>query len=87
MPYRLLLLLCLPAFLTASAQKKPDRVIAFFTAKNDLAHISFVHEANRWFDSLCRKNNMIYDSTNDWSRLTSVTADRYALVLFLDTRP
>ena len=25
------------------------RVIAFYTAKNDKAHISFVHEANRWF--------------------------------------
>ncbi len=25
------------------------KVIAFYTAKNDKAHISFVHEANRWF--------------------------------------
>ena len=24
-------------------------VIAFFTAKEDPAHISFVHEANKWF--------------------------------------
>lgn len=87
MPYRLFLLLFLLSFLTAAARKIPDRVIAFFTAKNDPAHISFVHEANRWFDSLCKKNSLIYDSTNDWSRLTSVTADRYALVLFLDTRP
>jgi hypothetical protein len=87
MKYRLLLLLCLVTSFTASAQKKPSRVIAFFTAKNDLAHISFVHEANRWFDSLCRKNNMIYDSTNDWSRLTSLSDERYSLVLFLDTRP
>lgn len=29
---------------------KPDfRVVAFFTAREDQAHISFVHEAERWF--------------------------------------
>src|SRR5882757_1382310 len=28
------------------------RVIAFFTAKQDQAHISFVHEAERWFPAM-----------------------------------
>ena len=28
---------------------KKFSVIAFYTAQNDAAHISFVHEANRWF--------------------------------------
>ena len=25
------------------------KVLAFYTARQDLAHISFVHEANKWF--------------------------------------
>ena len=39
---------------TFNAQNKPPlfKVIAFYTAKNDLAHISFVHEANKWFPQM-----------------------------------
>ena len=35
--------------LNANNNKPKFRVIAFFTAKQDQAHISFVEEANRWF--------------------------------------
>lgn len=72
-----------------SAQSKKDkfRVIAFFTAKNDLAHISFVHEANKWFPEVARKYNFIYDSTNNWNNLNSRFLSRYQVVIFLDTRP
>jgi len=35
--------------LSANTSKPEFRVIAFFTAKQDQAHISFVHEAERWF--------------------------------------
>src|SRR5450759_436644 len=42
------------------------RVIAFYTAKNDKAHISFVHEANRWFNQIAARYNFTYDSTNNW---------------------
>ena len=36
--------------ITLKAQNNSSRfkVIAFYTAKNDQAHISFVHEANKW---------------------------------------
>jgi uncharacterized protein len=34
---------------TTTQKPKPFKAIAFYTAKNDQAHISFVHEANRWF--------------------------------------
>ena len=43
------------AFLNANAQqsnKKPFKVIAFYTERNDAAHISFVHEANKWFPEM-----------------------------------
>ncbi len=62
-------------------------VIAFYTAKNDLAHISFVHEANMWFDSVASKNHFTYDSTNNWNNLNESFLSKYQVVLFLDTRP
>ncbi len=62
-------------------------VIAFYTAKNDLAHISFVHEANKWFDSVASKNHFTYDSTNNWNNLNEFFLSKYQVVLFLDTRP
>lgn len=63
------------------------RVLAFFTAKNDRAHISFVHEANRWFSKAGQANHFKYDSTSDWSRLSDPGLSDYQVVVFLDTRP
>jgi len=63
------------------------KVLAFFTAKNDLAHISFVHEANKWFYEMALKNNFSYDSTNDWTLLNKENLAKYQVVIFLDTRP
>ena len=62
-------------------------VIAFYTARQDQAHISFVHEANRWFSKIAKQNNFSYDSTNNWKNLNEVFLARYQVVLFLDTRP
>jgi hypothetical protein len=71
------------------AQNKnfPFKVIAFYTAKNDLAHISFVHEANKWFPEMARKYNFIYDSTSNWNNLNANFLSQYQVVIFLDTRP
>ncbi|WP_375446646.1 ThuA domain-containing protein [uncultured Fibrella sp.] len=71
-----------------SLPKKPDfNVVAFYTAKNDQAHISFVHEANRWLSKLGKTYGFRYDSTADWSNLNSQFLSAYQVVLFLDTRP
>lgn len=72
-----------------NAQSKPPlfKVIAFYTAKNDLAHISYVHEANRWFPGIAEKYNFQYDSTNDWNNLNDQFLAQYQVVVFLDTRP
>jgi len=68
--------------------KKPDfKVIAFFTSRNDLAHISFVHEANRWFPKMAAQFNFIYDSTKNWDNLNADFLSQYQVVIFLDTRP
>lgn len=83
------LLACLASLclLTASAQSPMFRVIGFYTAKNDAAHISFVHEANRWLVEMGARNNFTYDSTNDWTNMNPGFLSRYNVVLFLDTRP
>jgi hypothetical protein len=62
-------------------------IIGFYTARNDKAHISFVHEANKWFSKMAAENNFHYDSTNDWNNLNSQILSRYQMVVFLDTRP
>lgn len=71
----------------ACQQKTKFNVLAFYTAKHDLAHISFVHEANKWFAQLAGKYHFQYDSTNDWSQLNTTNLARYQVVIFLDTRP
>lgn len=85
-----LAMLCLALLFTcfSYAQTKPKfRVIAFYTGKADLAHISFVHEANKWFPEMARKYNFAYDSTNNWNNLNAKFLADYQVVLFLDTRP
>ena len=62
-------------------------VIAFYTARNDQGHISFVHEANNWFPKMALKYNFEYDSTNNWNNLNSEFLSHYQVVIFLDTRP
>jgi hypothetical protein len=71
------------------AQDKSEafKVIAFYTAKQDQAHISFVHQANRWFPKAAAQYNFKYDSTNDWKNLNAEFLSHYQVVLFLDTRP
>jgi hypothetical protein len=71
----------------AGQQKTKFNVIAFYTAKNDPAHISFVHEANRWFAKQASQNHFHYDSTSDWSLLNTASLSKYQVVIFLDTRP
>ena len=73
--------------LYAQSSTSKFKIIAFYTAKNDQAHISFVHEANRWFPEMARKYQFSYDSTNNWENLNAEFLSKYQIVLFLDTRP
>jgi len=79
----IVLLLC-SAFARAQTS---FHVIAFYTALHDKAHISFVHEANRWFPEMAKKYHFTYDSTNDWNNLNTAFLSKYQVVIFLDTRP
>ena len=75
-------------FITQAQSPSPKfKVIGFFTARNDQAHISFVHEANRWFAKMAVKYRFTYDSTQDWNNLNDGFLSQYQVVLFLDSRP
>lgn len=63
------------------------KVLAFYTARNDLAHISFIAEANQWFAREADTLHFCYESTDDWERLSANGLLEYQLVLFLNTRP
>lgn len=63
------------------------KVVAFYTGINDRAHVSFVHEANKWFTETAKKYRFSYDSTNNWDNLNLKFLAKYDVVLFLDTRP
>ncbi len=63
------------------------KAIAFFTGINDQAHVSFVHEANKWFPTMGAKNNFSYDTTSNWNNMNDTFLIKYQVVLFLDTRP
>lgn len=71
----------------AKDNKGVFKVIAFYTAKNDAAHISFVHEANNWFPIKAKQYHFIYDSTSDWNQLNTTFLKNYNVVIFVDTRP
>ena len=82
-------ILCLCFVLESQAQTMPAKfkVIAFYAAKNDEAHITFVHEANTWFPKAAARYNFIYDSTDNWNNLNAEFLSQYQVILFLDTRP
>ncbi|HWD92946.1 MAG TPA: ThuA domain-containing protein [Verrucomicrobiae bacterium] len=63
------------------------KVIAFYTGREDLAHISFVKEANRWFPQAAAKYHFSYEATTNWNDLNTENLANYQVVLFLDTRP
>ena len=80
-------LLLISFHLSAQENKPLFKVIAFYTAKEDPAHISFVHEANNQFPGLAKRYHFTYDSTNNWNNLNTAFLSNYHVVLFLDTRP
>jgi hypothetical protein len=76
-----------PAVHAQQAPAPRFKVLAFYTGTRDLAHVSFVGEANRRFPDMARANGFSYESTSDWSRLNAEVLANYQVVMFLDTRP
>src|SRR5262245_389446 len=80
-------ILCLCVLSIKAQNNASIKVIAFYTAKRDTAHITYVHEANKFFPKMAAKYNFSYDSTDNWANLNAEFLARYQVVLFLDTRP
>ena len=78
-------LFCLP--LQTQGTESHFNVLAFYTGKNDQAHISFVREANLWFATKAQEANFSYRSTTNWAELSDEVLAHYQVLLFLDTRP
>lgn len=72
---------------SAQTQNPTFKVIAFYTAKNDPAHISFAKEANFWLSKMGKKHQFSYETTTNWELMTTPFLEQYQVVLFLDTRP
>jgi hypothetical protein len=73
--------------LWAQSSSSSFKVLAFYTAKHDPAHISFVKEANEWFAQMALTHGFTYQATNDWNKLNLKELSSYQVVIFLDTRP
>jgi hypothetical protein len=82
-------ILCVSLICSGIQQNKKTqfKAVAFYTAKNDKAHISFVHEANRWFARMAGNYNFTYDSTNNWNNMNTAFLSDCQVVIFLDSRP
>ncbi|WP_439559207.1 ThuA domain-containing protein [Dyadobacter sp.] len=72
---------------TFAQQPKPFKVIAFFTGKNDQAHISFAKDAHTFFPVVGKKMGFSYDSISNWDNMNDAYLANYDVVIFLDTRP
>ena len=73
-----------------SQNKLPEfKVIGFYAdiSESETAHVSFVHEANRWFAQMAARYNFAYDSTKNWNNLNAGFLANYRVVLFLNARP
>jgi hypothetical protein len=87
-----LVLFLLSAWSISYSKSGPDKqgcfkVIAFFNPTDETAHLSFVHEANRWFSELSARYNFKYDSTFNWNNLNDSVLANYQVAIFLDSRP
>jgi hypothetical protein len=82
---------CLVCFcaLSICAQTNPTRfkVIGFYPAKTETAHLSFIREASRWFLQMAPDHGFSYDSTDNWDNLNREFLAKYRVVVFLDARP
>jgi hypothetical protein len=82
----------LSIILSVNSSFKPEKesdfkVIAFYSARNDKAHISFVKEAKSWFSGVAANNGFVFDTTRNWNDLNPEFLSGYRIVIFLDSRP
>jgi hypothetical protein len=71
-------------------QCKQAEVVAIYTdylTNMDLAHRSYVYEANDWFPKMAAMHGFSYETTPDWERIKTVAPARGRVLVFLDDKP
>ena len=88
-PVFIICIFCSGASMKSQNHPREFKVIAFYHDINEseTAHLSFVHEANRWFSKMADRYNFTYDSTKNWNDLNTNFLTKYQVVIFLDSRP
>ncbi|HWY76881.1 MAG TPA: ThuA domain-containing protein [Verrucomicrobiae bacterium] len=69
------------------SQTNSFKMMAFYPAKTEEAHMSFVREADLWFAKAATTNHFTYTSTTNWDDLNDQTLAQCQVVAFLDARP
>ena len=84
----LILLICLANVNNSHGQSIPKfKVIAFYNASFDAAHISFANECNTWFPLMAKEYGFEYTSTKNWGNINANYLANYDVVLFIDDQP
>ena len=78
---------CLGAQHSGAGEFAEVKVIAFYTGRDDKAHISFVKEANRWFPRMAADHGFAYEATTNLGQPEPGLPFSYQGLVFLDTRP
>ena len=81
--------LCNLSVMEAGAQTAPRfKVLGFFRAGYDAAHINYAHETNRFMPKAAAQYGFTYDSTKNWDLLNDQAAlSKYQVIMFLDDQP
>jgi hypothetical protein len=80
-------ILLLLLILMQAQPRNKKHIVAFFTGREDLAHISFLKEAVPYFKDLSNRNQYAFDTTSNWTNLNDEYLRQCQLIIFLDTRP
>ena len=64
------------------------KVLGFFRAGYDAAHINYAHETNRFMPKAAVQYGFTYDSTKNWDLLNDQAAlSKYQVIMFIDDQP
>jgi hypothetical protein len=74
---------------TALCQQNDNtlKILALYTGRADLAHISFVNEAKKELPKIAALNKFQIELSDNWTQLNTKDLTRYHLIMLLDTRP
>jgi len=89
MKHRLLLLIIalIATTITATAQPKPQHVLAFYSTNVEFDHVTFAQQAITFFSTLAPRDHFDFTATTNWDDLNPDRLKDVQLVLWLDEFP